>query len=73
MEKKGRKERSDPKCRGCSITVGEDAVKIGKRKYHPDCAQKKPRSRQRFTGLGWERVGVWSDEEQATMEATREG
>ncbi len=47
-------------CRGCSSEVSRDPnqhVKIGGKKYHPNCAAIKPKVRQRWDSeLGWVRL-----------------
>jgi len=68
-EKKGRKERHAPKCFGCRTTLSGAPVRIGRRRYHSQCAAQKPRYRQEWNWepLQWKRIGVWSDEEDVTL------
>lgn len=69
-EKATKREYRDPRCRECGNPVGRaEAKKRGGYRYHAECLAQRPRARQQWTGSGWKRIGFWSDEEQATMEA----
>lgn len=49
MGEKGKKMVGDPKCRGCQkVRSRSDYVQIGKRRYHPECAEARPKARQRY-------------------------
>lgn len=63
----------DARCRACSNPVGNESKRIGGKRYHDECAAKKPRSRQVWENGRWRHLGTWNDEEDATLRGNQDG